>query len=146
MDFRLLNLLIRCCKEYSHKKILRKDMSETECYICSYVYSRPNCTQYDVAEALKIDKTTLAKALRTLEEKNFIERTKDDNDKRVNRLVLTEICISKISDIITIHNDWMKEVAGCLLPEEQEQLEGYCERLLAAAEELLEKSKEEDTE
>lgn len=143
MDFRLLNLLLRCSKEYSHKKIHGKDLSETECIICSYVYSCPHCSQYDVAAALKMDKTTLAKALHTLENKNCIARQKDFEDKRVNRLVLTETGFSKIADIISIHNDWLSEIMTCLMPEEQRQFENYCERLLTAAEDLLKLNKTE---
>lgn len=142
MDFGTLNLLYRFSREFSHEKIRMQDLSDTECMICSFIFSHENCSQDDVAAALKIDKTTVAKALGTLEEKKCVERTTDTSDKRRKRLTITEIGKAKISDLMDIHNNWLREVQKCLTLEEQKQFENYCERLLSAAEELASKQKD----
>ena len=66
MDYQILNLLFRCNKEFSHEKIRKQELSDTECMICSYIYSHENCSQDDVSVALKTDKTTVGKALMSL--------------------------------------------------------------------------------
>ena len=136
MDFQTLNLLFRCNKEFSHDKIRRQELSDTECMICSYIYSHENCSQDDVSVALKTDKTTVGKALMSLEKKNCVMRMQDAADKRVKRLSLTDTGREKIAALANLHNNWLEKILTCLSPEEQEQFENYCERLLAAAEQL----------
>lgn len=139
MDFRTLNLLYRCSRDFSHQRIRMRDLSDTECMICTYVSSHPGCSQEDAAEALRMDKTTVGKAVCTLEAKNCVERTRDDADKRVKRLRITPEGKERIADLMSLHNDWLGEILTCLQPEEQLRFENYCERLLAAAEALAEK-------
>ena len=136
MDYQILNLLFRCSKEFSHEKIRRQELSDTECMICSYIYSRENCSQDDVSAALKTDKTTVGKALASLESKKCVVRTQDEADRRIKRLVLTDFGREKVAELVDIHNNWLHDVMTCLSPEEQKLFENYCERLLAAAEKL----------
>ena len=136
MDYQKLNLLFRCSKEFSHGRIRMQDLSDTECMICSYIYSHENCSQDDVSAALKIDKTTVGKALASLEKKNCVARTKDIADKRFKRLSLSEIGHDKISELLGIHDHWLHSIMTCLSKEEQQQFENYCDRLLIAAEKM----------
>ena len=136
MDYQKLNLLFRCSKEFSHRKIRLRELSDTECMICSYVYSHEGCSQDEVATALKTDKTTVGKALASLEKKNCVARTQDETDKRVKRLSLTETGHDKISELLDIHDRWLRSIMTCLSAEEQKQFENYCDRLLNAAEKL----------
>ncbi len=136
MDYQTLNLLFRCNKEFSHAKIRMQDLSDTECMICSYIYSHGNCSQDDVSVALKTDKTTVGKALASLEGKACVIRTQDEADRRIKRLSLTPTGQEKVSELVDIHNNWLRDIMTCLSAEEQKQFENYCERLLAAAEKL----------
>ena len=136
MDFQTLNLLFRCNKEFSHEKIRRQELSDTACMICSYIYSHEKCSQDDVAVALKTDKTTVGKALMALEKKNCVVRVQDTADRRVKRLSLTDVGREKIAELADLHNNWLERILTCLSREEQVQFENYCERLLAAAEQL----------
>lgn len=136
MDYQKLNLLFRCSKEFSHRKIRLRELSDTECMICSYIYSHEGCSQDEVATALKTDKTTVGKALTALEKKRCVARTQDRADKRVKRLSLTEIGHDKISELLDIHDRWLHSIMTCLSAEEQKQFENYCDRLLNAAEKL----------
>ena len=136
MDYQTLNLLFRCNKEFSHEKIRKQELSDTECMICSYIYSHKSCSQDDVSVALKTDKTTIGKALASLENKGCVVRMQDGADKRIKRLSLTDAGQEKISELIDIHNNWLRDIMVCLSEDEQKQFENYCERLLSAAEKL----------
>ena len=136
MDYQTLNLLFRCNKEFSHEKIRLQELSDTECMICSYIYSHENCSQDDVSVALKTDKTTVGKALASLEKKNCVLRNQDTEDKRFKRLSLTAFGREKVSELVDIHNNWLNEIMKCLSEEEQKNFENYCKRLLNAAENL----------
>ncbi len=138
MDYQILNLLFRCNKEFSHAKIRRQELSDTECMICSYIFSHESCSQDDVSVALKTDKTTVGKALASLEGKACVIRIQDEADKRIKRLSLTDTGREKVAELVDIHNNWLHDIMTCLTGEEQKQFENYCERLLAAAERLAE--------
>lgn len=136
MNYQTFNLLFRCSKEFSHDKIRLQDLSDTECMICSFIYSHQNCSQDDVSVALKMDKTTVGKALASLEKKACVVRTQDAIDKRVKRLSLTSSGKERIAKLVDIHNSWLSQIMNCLTEEEQKQFENYCNRLLVAAETL----------
>ena len=136
MDYQTLNLLFRCNKEFSHERIRKQELSDTECMICSYIYSHENCSQDEVSVALKTDKTTVGKALASLEKKNCVVRVQDKADKRIKRLSFTDTGREKMAELVGLHNNWLEKILICLSPEEQAQFENYCERLLAAAEQL----------
>ena len=104
--------------------------------ICSYIYSHENCSQDDVSVALKTDKTTVGKALASLENKGCVARTQDAADKRIKRLSLTDAGREKVAKLVNIHNNWLRDIMTCLSEEEQKQFENYCKRLLATAEKL----------
>ena len=136
MDYRTLDLLFRCGREFSHRKIRRQDLSDTECMICSYIFSRENCSQDDVSAALRVDKTTVGKALVSLEKKNCVVRRQDAADRRIKRIELTGAGREKVAELVDIHDSWLREVMTCLSEEEKAQFENLCGRLLAAAEKL----------
>lgn len=136
MDYQTLNLLFRCNKEFSHGKIRLQELSDTECMICTYIYSHDMCSQEDVSVALKTDKTTVGKALASLEKRKVVTRVVDSADKRFRRLSLTEEGRGKISELLNIHNNWLDQIMTCLSNEEQLNFENYCKRLLCEAEKL----------
>lgn len=136
MNIDTFNMLFRCNKEFGHEKIRKKGLSDTEYIICSFVNSHEDCTQDDVANGLKIDKTTVGKALTVLEEKKCVTRKQDKIDRRKKRLKLTKTGRNKISGLMDIHNEWFDEVMTCLSAKEQAKFEEYCERILEKAEEM----------
>ena len=140
MEYQKLNLLFLCSRKFSHEKNRMQDLSDTECMICSYIYSHENCSQDETSAALKTDKTTVGKALVTLEKKALIVRTQDAQDKRIKRLTITDEGRKKIAGLLSLHDKWLSEIMKCLSDDEQKQFENYCERLLASAEELIEKN------
>ncbi|MBO2516639.1 MAG: hypothetical protein CW338_05070 [Clostridiales bacterium] len=136
MDYSVLNLLYRCSREFSHEKTRRSDLSDTECMICSYVFSHAGCSQDEIASALRIDKTTVAKALLSLEKKGCVERAACADDRRRNSISLTARGGERIAGLMDIHNEWLSKVLACLSEDEQRRFEDYCVRLLTAAEKV----------
>lgn len=136
MDFRTLHLLFRYGREYGHSHIRNSGLSDTGHIICTFLYAHPECSQEDIVQATRIDKTTVAKSLRVLEEKGLITRTQSQEDRRRNVLQITENGKESISDILRVNDQWMEGILSCLSPEEQQQFESYCSRLLDAAEQM----------
>lgn len=140
MDFRTLNILFKAGKEFGHRKIKNSGISDTGCMICSFVCSHQGCAQDDVVKAFHMDKTTTAKAMKTLEDKGYIIRNLDEEDRRRKSLSVTPLAEEKLSKIFDLHEKWMTEVMTVLSGEEQAKFEEYCIRLIEAAEKMKEEN------
>lgn len=145
MNFGTLNLIFRFNKEFSHERIRMKGLSDTEYMISTFICSHANCSQEEVATSLRMDKTTVGKALLTLEEKGIVVRTMADDDKRKKCLRITEKGYSGLADLMDIHDEWLSRVLNCLTSDEQRQFENYCERLLHEAEKIAAEKEDGET-
>jgi len=141
MFFENFHLLLRCGREYGHQKLRDGGFGDTAHMLCAYIYSHEGCSQDEVAQALRLDKTTVAKALQGLESSGRINRVQDRCDKRRHVLSVTGEGRADIARMIAIRDDWMNRVQSVLSEEERRQFDGYCERLLRAAEDLLKERK-----
>ena len=84
------------------------------------LYIEDGRNQEELAEVLKIDKGTTARAIKKLEENGFIRREKDEKDKRSNRVYLTEEGKGMKDNIFFILNQWDKKMSEQLDEEERE--------------------------
>ncbi len=138
MDFHNLNLLTKYAKEYGHSKIRVVGMSDTEHMICTFLFAHDGVSQDDVCEALRVDKATVARALLTLEEKGFVSRTPNLENRRKNLLFITDEGKKSIADVVHIYDEWITRISVCLSPDEQQCFDEYCGRLLATARKISE--------
>ncbi|HBI94397.1 MAG TPA: MarR family transcriptional regulator [Terrisporobacter glycolicus] len=84
------------------------------------LYIEDGRNQEELAEVLKIDKGTTARAIKKLEENGFVRREKDENDKRSNRVYLTEEGKGVKNDIFFVLNKWDEKMSEQLNKEERE--------------------------
>src|SRR5690606_3806671 len=114
MRFHNLYLLLRNGKEYCHSHIKNIGLSDTEHMICTFLLGHCGGSQDDVAEALKLDKTTVARALLSLEKKGYVERSINSDNRRKYILTLTKKGKESISEIADIYDVWLSKVLSCL--------------------------------
>ena len=58
--------------------------------ILEYLSKNGDCSQKELAESLGVTPASIATSLKRMGKENFIERTADENDRRINRLRITE--------------------------------------------------------
>jgi len=141
MNFYNLHLLHRYAKVVGHSQIKKMGMSDTEFMICTYLIGHFEASQDDVAEALKFDKATVARALSSLEKKGYVERSINSVNRRKYILSLTQMGKERIAEIADIYDVWIRKISSCLTEHEQRQFDEYCKRLLTASEELYKEIK-----
>ena len=83
------------------------------------LYINDGKNQEEIAETLKIDKGTTARALKKLEEQGFVTRIKDENDKAKDVR----------EGVLDVLNDWNKEITKSLTEEEEEMLKSLLEKV-----------------
>ena len=133
MNFHNMNLLMKYAKAYGHERIRGLGMSDTEHTICTFLFGHAGVSQDDVADALRLDKTTVARALLTLEDKRMVVKRQNPENKRKNLLYLTDAGRESIADVVGLYDRWLFDISTCLTPSEQAQFDEYCARLLEAA-------------
>lgn len=84
------------------------------------LYIEDGRNQEELAEVLKIDKGTTARAIKKLEDNGFIIREKDEKDKRSNRVYLTEKGKNIKDNIFFVLDQWDKKMSEQLDKEERE--------------------------
>lgn len=95
------------------------------------LYINDGKNQEEIAETLKIDKGTTARALKKLEEQGFVTRIKDENDKRSNKIYLNDKAKDVREGVLDVLNDWNKEITKSLTEEEmlKSLLEKVCKNI-----------------
>lgn len=136
MGFHSLNLLWRYAREYGHSRIRNVGISDTEHQICAFLHFHQDMSQDAVASALCLDKTTVAKALLSLEVKGYIRREQNPENRRKNVLSITDAGRATIADVIDVYDVWTDEVCSCLSREEQEAFKDYLGRMVQKAKQL----------
>lgn len=136
MNFNFINLLSKYAKEYGHARIREAGVTNTEHKICTFLYFHTDVYQDMIANTLMLDKTTVAKALVSLEERGLIVRSQNPKNRRKNILLITEAGKSTIADIVDIYDEWLSQISACLTLEEQKYFDEYCSRLLETAKKI----------
>ncbi|EHJ53322.1 MarR family winged helix-turn-helix transcriptional regulator [Streptococcus macacae] len=65
------------------------DIDSRDYGILVKVFNNNNLTQIDLGDLLQIDRTTIGQLINQLEDKGLLERQKNPEDKRQNRILLT---------------------------------------------------------
>lgn len=66
------------------------DLTHDQHYILRYINRVKSCTSTELAEVFEVKKSAITAIITRLWEKGFIQRTRDENDRRVVYLTLTD--------------------------------------------------------
>jgi len=86
-------------------------------------------TQEELSEMLLMDKTTTARSVKTLVEKGYVSRQKDEHDHRKYRLFLTNRGKVLAPDLWTAREKWTRTLCRGFSEEEQQQIHRFLKRI-----------------
>ena len=86
-------------------------------------------SQKDLAEKLKKDKTTIAKAIKRMESAGYIERRRDEIDKRVYKLYLTPRGEGVYPKVVEYLGEVESKLDKAFTQDEKEQFLSFLERV-----------------
>ena len=113
-------LIYRKSRSFIGKSLEEYNIGQGQFMFLLELYIEDGRNQEELAEVLKIDKGTTARAIRKLEDNGFIIREKDEKDKRSNRVYLTEKGKSIKDNIFFVLDQWDKKMSEQLDKEERE--------------------------
>ncbi len=126
-----ISILYRYSLMYARERLKGLDISGGQMPFFIVVVDMAGITQEELSRYLKVNKGTTAKAIRSLENKGYIIRKRDENDRRIYRLYPSQKAISLRKKIREIAFEW-----------ESVLLEGIDKRDILPLREMLRKMSE----
>ncbi|MED1468707.1 MarR family transcriptional regulator [Bacillus salipaludis] len=72
------------------KEQITSDLTSDQHYMLRYIHKSSTCTSTELAEVFEVKKSAITAIINRMWEKGLIQRTRDENDRRVVYLTLTE--------------------------------------------------------
>lgn len=115
---RYISILHRQANVFFTKEFSKFEIGSGQYMFMIYLYRHDGISQEELSELVNIDKGTTAKAIKKLEELDFLTRSKDSTDKRINRIYLTQKAFNIKNDFFEILNNWENRLTNNLTDEE----------------------------
>lgn len=113
-----ISLIYRQANAFFTKEFSKFGFGSGQYMFMIHLYKNDGISQEALSELINIDKGTTAKAIKKLEELSFITRSKDEKDKRVNRIYLTPKAINIKDDFFKVLSQWENILTSELNQEE----------------------------
>ncbi len=137
-----LNNISRSQAIYRQSKIGASDLQTTHYAFVLAICREPGRSQEELAKELCLNKSTVARALNSLEEKGYITRTPLPQDKRQFSVYPTKKMIDVLPEVKKASEEWMLLLSDGIAPEELEVFNSVLERMQERARKIIEKQEE----
>ena len=87
---REIGMIARALDSISNIEFKEHDLTKGQYLYLVRICENPGIIQEKLAEMIKVDRTTAARAIKKLEMKGFIERRDDEHNKKIKKLFPTE--------------------------------------------------------
>ncbi|SFS53693.1 MarR family transcriptional regulator [Paenibacillus sp. 453mf] len=114
---RVIGMIARALDSISNIEFKEYDLTKGQYLYLVRICEKPGIIQEKLAEMIKVDRTTAARAIKKLETNGFIEKKEDEHNKKIKKLFPTEKGMT-VYPFIKRENDYSNNVA----------LEGFSEK------------------
>lgn len=116
----LINNVSKNLKYILNKELESKKITVAQYSILKYLqYNNPDY-QKNIAEHLNADRPTITEIIKKLENKNYIEKIKDKNDKRYYKISINKTGIKLVSEIDILSNNLINDLLKNFSDKEKE--------------------------
>ncbi len=124
-----LIVIAKSAQRAANEKVKSLGFTTRENTICNYLYLHQEASQDKIAKTLLIDKATVAKILKKLEDQKIIERKVNPNNRRQNIITLSDGGSAVIKEMIGFYDAWTDFVMDELSEEEKAQFYSYLKKI-----------------
>lgn len=86
------------------------------------LYRKDGVSQEELAKLLLVDKATVARAIKKLEEENLVYRVRNEKDKRYYKVFITEKALNIKEEVFNKLHAWDETIKQSLTKEEEAQM------------------------
>ncbi|WP_409344442.1 MarR family winged helix-turn-helix transcriptional regulator [Paenibacillus sp. MBLB4367] len=126
---RWISLLYRTGQTYIGNRLKHHEVGKGQFMFLNALYREDGLSQDEIADYLRIDKGTTAKALKKLEEQGYVTRQAREDDKRFNRVFLTAAALEIKDEVRGVLTDWRSLLTEGFTETEKEQALTLLERM-----------------
>lgn len=124
-----ISQLYRKSRIFVSKGVSQYDIGSGQLMFLIALYNKDGSNQEEITESLQMDKATTARALKKLEEENYIVRVRSLEDKRSNKIYLTEKSKAMKEEIYRVIDSWNYNLSESLSEEEEKTLKDLLEKV-----------------
>lgn len=106
-----MSILHRQAQIYINHALKDYNITSAEHFFLLYLWRNDGANQDEMSTYLYIDKAATARAVKSLEEKGYVIKDKDNIDKRFNRVYLSDKAKLHIEDIAYRVSNWSNILA-----------------------------------
>lgn len=132
-----INTISRCAVAYRNDKLNDKTLSPLYHNYVFIISRNPGISQDEIANELYVNKSNVTRGLANLEEKGFISRKVDENDKRILRVYPTDKMLEVFPHIKGVLREWNGYITEDINSEELEIFQSVLERITKKAKDYI---------
>ncbi len=118
----LLGDVARLTRTAFDRRVASLELTRSQWWVLTYVFRDQGLTQSELADNLEIGKVALGNLIDWLEAKGWVERRPDPNDRRINRVYLTEKAAPIMEDMRAPAQDLYDMIVSGLSKSQRETL------------------------
>lgn len=122
-------IIRRCEQSFLREHLNGYQLKPADSVVLHTMRKKGRCNQESLCDIVDIDKGRMARILEHLEERHFIKRIVNPSDKREKLIELTDEGLEMLQVIDTLFEEWNERCFADFTEEEQEEYQGYLERI-----------------
>lgn len=134
----LINFLGRQAKKYFELESSKLGLATSNIFILKHVYMNEGKSQNQITSMIKVDKALVARGVKSLEDSGFVLKKKNEKDKRIFELYLTDKGKEIIPEITKIFNNWSIILMKDFLEDEKDLLKDLLLKMCTNSKEFFE--------
>ncbi len=131
---RQISITYRCAMRYREREMADTGLAGCQTPYITQLYRQPGITQEEMARALNVNKSSVARQLSSLEEKGYVRRESDPNDRRILLVYPTEKAYALHDRLYACYGAWSEYLTQDFTEAEKEQLSLMMARIAKKAE------------
>lgn len=116
-----LSLISKSGWKYTRNRLTHPGLTNAAYDVCGIICQSGSTNQDNIAKALRMDKSSVAKVVNKCVEDGLIERRINPNNRREYILTLTPEGQESVGELISLVEQWQQDVLSVLSEEEQKQ-------------------------
>ena len=127
---RYISILDRLMRMYYDHGLADFEIGWGQQFYVEYIYDHPGTSAQEMVEYIRVDKATLTKNMKKLEEIGYVKIVNDKEDKRIKRLYLTPKGMPAVKRVKEIHDDFYQTLCSDILPRDIQLSERTMEKMV----------------
>jgi len=127
---RWISVLYRHRQNYISKKLSQHNIGIGQYIIILTLFTNCGINQEELSNLLKIDKGSIAKSIKKLENEKYVERKINSNDKRAYKLFLTKKAIKILPALKNAAKEWENEITSDFSDKEKDSIRQLLNKMI----------------